>query len=72
MPCYIPLHLIKLPRGVRESLIPFHALTDSDTTSQLDGIGKQRSWKILAKHLELLKDLNKDKYLSDPVNPVTI
>ena len=42
-PCYIPLHLIKLPRGVRESLIPFHALTDSDATSQLDGIGKQRS-----------------------------
>ena len=44
-----------------------HALTGSDTTSQLAGIGKHMLRRVLTKHPELLKNLGKVKYPSDPV-----
>ena len=48
-----------LPFGptVLETLPALHALTGTDTTSFLYGIGKKHAWKVFQKHHELLKDL---------------
>ena len=38
---YTHVHKIRLPEEKRKSLIPFHAITGCDTTSQFAGIDKQ-------------------------------
>lgn len=42
---YIPIHNINLEANLIKNLKGFHALTGSDTTSQLSGLGKKTCWK---------------------------
>ena len=43
---FIAIHNITLPQAVRNSILQFHALTGSDTTSQFAGIGKRKAWAV--------------------------
>ena len=43
---YIPVHKIKISKKVRTSLLAFHAVTGSDSTSQIAEIGIRTAWSI--------------------------
>ena len=57
---YTPVHKIRLPEEKRKSLIPFHAITGCDTTSQFAGIGKQTAWKVFDSSPKLIEHLGED------------
>ena len=42
---------------MRESILGFHSITGSDMVSHFRGYGKKKLWKVIEKHLELLKNL---------------
>ena len=67
---YIPVHKINVSKKVRTSLLAFHAVTGSDSTSQFDGIGKRIAWSIFIQNTQLLKhfgqsDLPDESTLAD-------
>ena len=49
---YIPVYKIaaRLGRPMCKAIPAFHALTGSDTTSSLSGIGKKNAWKVLCRN----------------------
>ena len=56
---YIPIGAVfnNLPGDSATSLLPYHALTGSDTTSYIANHTKRSSWKAFKEHHELLKNL---------------
>ena len=58
---FIPVHSVQenLDVGVRNNLLAYHALTGSDSTSQLSGHGKRSTWKTYIDYPELLKELGR-------------
>ena len=56
---YIPVHEIhnKLPQAVVKSLLPFHAVTGCDVTSQIGKRSKATTWKVFCKQPDLLASL---------------
>ena len=56
---YIPVHEIhnKLPQAVVKSLLPFHAVTGCDVTSQIEKRSKATTWKVFCKQPDLLASL---------------
>lgn len=59
---YIPVHDINLPEAVQSSVLAFHAITGSDSTSQFAGIGKQSAWSTFVKHPQLLENLGREDF----------
>lgn len=58
---YIPVHKISeklVEERTSHLLLPFHALTGSDSTSCFKGKGKKKGLKILRKHREEYKELS--------------
>ena len=66
-PKFVAVHNISLSENLRKSLIQFHALTGSDTTSQFSGIGKRSAWKIFCmdNNAQFLQELG-GEHLSSP------
>lgn len=56
---YIPIHDVhhQLPESSIEALLPFHALTGSDTTSYMCGHTKRSAWKVFTESHILLVGL---------------
>ena len=71
---YIPVWEVhtNLPRGCEQALLPFHALTGSDTTSYIRNHPKVSAWKQFILHHALLKELGEghltEKKLADAEN----
>ena len=57
-----PVHQIDLNEAERSSLLAFHAVTGSDSTSQFAGIGKQTAWKEFVKHHQLLQNIGNEDF----------
>lgn len=53
-PKFVPVHNINLSDEIRKSILQFHSLTGSDTTSQFAGIGKKSAWKVYCDRNEKL------------------
>lgn len=66
-PKFIPVHTIyeRLTTPVVDALIPFHALTGSDTTSFLAGHSKKTAWKVLEDNCGLLSGLGSEQLTSE-------
>ena len=57
-PKYIAVHNIHLPQSVRMSILAFHAITESDSTSPFIGISKAAAWKLSKLGTSLIPDAN--------------
>ena len=68
-PKYVAIHRISLGDQIRRSLLQFHALTGSDTTSQFSNIGKKTAWKVFCTddNAKLLEDLGTEPRCSPDV-----
>jgi len=53
---FIPVHE-RLTKPIVDVLIPFHALTGSDTTSFFAGHSKKTEWEVFEQHCNLLSEL---------------
>jgi len=55
----VPVHTIceRLTKPIVDVLIPFHALTGSDTTSFFAGHSKKTEWEVFEQHCNLLSEL---------------
>ena len=66
---YIPIHDIvdNMPfnADTRESILAFHALTGSDTTSYIAGYSKSSAWKTFQEYHHLLKNLGKGELTAE-------
>ena len=66
-PRYIAIHDITIPPDLLDSLLAFHAVSGSDSTSKFAGIGKKSAWKVFKEHPELLSSLGIASDLSENV-----
>ena len=68
---YIPIHTIvdQMLDGptVLGTILAFHALTGSDTTSYISGHSKKTAWMVFQEHHELLQNLGKGE-LTDEID----
>ena len=62
---YVAVHNIRIQEDMRRSLIPFHAITGCDSTSQFGGITKVKTWKIFHDHAPLLSRLGENIILDE-------
>ncbi|CAM1319292.1 Uncharacterised protein g7165 [Pycnogonum litorale] len=66
-PRMIRVHDIAINNNTRKGLLAFHALTGSDTTSQLAGISKNAAWKVFVEDPERIHGLEQNVGL--PLSP---
>lgn len=69
-PKFVAVHQINIPVQIRKSILQFHALTGSDTTSQFANIGKKKTaWKVFCQESNagLLEDLGAEPLISTEV-----
>ena len=65
-----PIHIIVLDISAVKLLLPFHALTGSDTTSFLSGHSKKTALKVFFQNKELLAGLGKEPLTEDMIGNV--
>ncbi|KAG0723506.1 hypothetical protein GWK47_042571 [Chionoecetes opilio] len=63
----VPVHSITITDSQRTSLLAFHAVTGSDSTSQFAGIGKRSAWAIFLNNSQLLQNLGREDFLDENV-----
>ena len=70
-PQFIPIHDIvmkyNIPPHSAMSLLSFHAITGSDTTSYLVGHSKRTAFQVYLKHMELLDGLGMDSLTNESI-----
>ena len=64
---FAPVHSISITVSQRASLLVFHAVTGSDSTSQFAGIGKRSAWAIFQQNSQLLQNLGKEDFPDENV-----
>ena len=66
---YIPVHAIvsQLDNSIIQSLIAFHAITGSDTTSYIAGHTKKTAWKVFLQNAQLLSHLGDNEITQDVI-----
>ena len=64
---FVPVHSINITDSQRASLLAFHAVTGSDSTSQFAGIGKRSAWAIFQQNSQLLQNLGKEDFPDENV-----
>ena len=64
---FVPVHLIKIPDTLKSSLLAFHTITGSDSTSQFAGIGKKSAWNVFLNNAHLLENLGSEDFPDEHV-----
>eukprot|EP00745_Piridium_sociabile_P034091 TRINITY_DN5858_c0_g1_i7.p1 TRINITY_DN5858_c0_g1~~TRINITY_DN5858_c0_g1_i7.p1 ORF type:complete len:942 (+),score=252.29 TRINITY_DN5858_c0_g1_i7:556-3381(+) len=64
---FVPVHLINIPDLQKCSLLAFHAITGSDSTSQFAGIGKKSAWNVFPNSAHLLENLGSEDFPDEHV-----
>ncbi|KAL8606681.1 hypothetical protein ACOMHN_055356 [Nucella lapillus] len=64
---FVPVHQINITDQQRESLLAFHAITGSDSTSQFAGIEKKSAWNVFLDNPHLLQILGMEDFPDEEV-----
>ena len=64
-PKYMPVHAIDYPPLTMDNVIAYHSVSGCDTTSQLSGKPKRRTWKVYEKEPGLLTQFGESPELTD-------
>ncbi|KAL8621266.1 hypothetical protein ACOMHN_008091 [Nucella lapillus] len=64
---FVHVHQINITDQQRESLLAFHAITGSDSTSQFAGIGKKSAWNVFLDNPHLLQRLGMEDFPDEEV-----
>ncbi|KAL8603208.1 hypothetical protein ACOMHN_025223 [Nucella lapillus] len=64
---FVPVHQINITDQQRESLLAFHAITGSDSTSQFAGNGKKSAWIVFLDNPHLLQRLGMEDFPDEEV-----